>query len=103
MTYRFEVYNWMSSFVWPDVALKKTGLIDLIYVTKKKSSRIAGRIGFVNSMPLAGRINPVGFLDLTRIAAIRLNHLMDHLLGSTTLGTGIDIRNKTGVCTCHSL
>ena len=40
----------------------------------QKGSRIAGRIGLVNSMSIVGRMNPVGFLDSTRIAAAGLNH-----------------------------
>ena len=43
------------------------------------------RIGLVDSMSIAGRINLVDFLDIMRIAAIGLNHLMDQLLGLTTL------------------
>ena len=63
------------------MAIREAGLTDLIYVTERKSLRIVGRTGFVNSKPLAGKINLVGFLDSTRIAAIGPNHLMDHLLG----------------------
>ena len=40
----------------------------------EKSLRIARKIDYVNSMLIAKRINPV-FLDLTYIAATRLNHL----------------------------
>ena len=51
----------MSSFVGLGVAIRKAGL--------------------VGSMSTAEKVNLVDFLDSTRIAAIGLNHLMDHLLG----------------------
>ena len=51
-------------------------------MSQKGKTRVG--IGFVNSMLLAGRMNPLGFLDSMRIAAIGLNHIMHHLLGKTT-------------------
>ena len=46
----------------------------------REGLRIAKRIGFVNSMSLVERMNPVDFLDSMHIVTIGLNHLMGHLL-----------------------
>ena len=81
MTYRFEVYHQTSSFVWLSIALKGASLINSMRVTKKKSLHISNGTDFLNLMPLAGKMNPVDFLDLMHIAAIGLNYLIDHLLG----------------------
>ena len=41
----------------------------------QKGLHIVGRIGLVNLMSIVGKMNPVGFLDSTRVAALKLNHL----------------------------
>ena len=46
--------------------------------------------GFKNSILLDERMNPIGFLDSTRMIAIRLDHLLNHLLSETTLQNFID-------------
>ena len=40
----------------------------------QKGLCIAEKIGLVNSMSIVGKMNPVGFLDSTRVAAAGLNH-----------------------------
>ena len=45
----------------------------------QKGLHIERRIDLVNSMSIVGKINPVGFLDLTRVAVARLNHLTQFL------------------------
>ena len=47
----------------------------------RKSPGIIRKTGLVGKMPIAERMNPDSFLDLTHIAAIGPNHLIDHLLG----------------------
>ena len=49
----------------------------LIYTIRKTS--------LIGSRSIIGKMNLVDFLDSMRIAAIRLNHLMDHLLGKIAL------------------
>ena len=46
---------------------------------------ITRRTDLIDSMSTTERMNLVDFLDLMRITAIGLNHLMDQLLGLTTL------------------
>ena len=62
---RFKVYYRTSSFVGLGIAIKKVGLVDLMRVSERKNSRIAGRM------------NPVGFLDSTRITAAGLNNIVE--------------------------
>ena len=59
------------------MTLREIGLTDSICVIEKKSLHIARATSFMNSMPFAKKINPVGFLHSTRIAAARLNHLVE--------------------------
>ena len=42
-----------------------------------KTLYIKKEIDFVGSISLVGRINPVGFLDSMRIAAVELNHPLE--------------------------
>ena len=60
MGFRFNVYHQKSNFVWLDVAIREAGLVDSMRVTE--------------GLRIAGRTNPVGFLDSTRIVAAELNH-----------------------------
>ena len=55
-------------------------LVGSMYTIARKSTCIIGKIGLVGKMPIVGRINPKSFLDTTRIVAIGLNYLKNHLL-----------------------
>ena len=44
-------------------------------VSERKNSCIVGKTGFVNSMFIVGRMNRLGFLDSTRIAAAMIVYL----------------------------
>ena len=68
MGFRFNLYHKKSSFVWLGVAIREAGLVDSTRVSERKSLRIAERM------------NPVSFLDSTRIAAVGLNHPTELLL-----------------------
>ena len=51
-----------EQFVWFSIAIQEAEMTDSIYITGKKSLRIAEKI------------NSVSFLDSTRITTARLNH-----------------------------
>ena len=50
-------------------------LINSIYVLEKENSCITGRTSFLNSLSIVERMNPVGFLDSTYIAAAMIVYL----------------------------
>ena len=56
------MYHRKSNFVWLGVAIKEAGLVDSMRVTE--------------GLRIVRKINPVGFLDSTCIAAAELNHLV---------------------------
>ena len=75
----FKAYS-RSQCICIDICTNSLLLLGLICTNGRKSLYILGKTGLVGKMPIVGRMNPESFLDSTCIAAIGLNHLMDHLL-----------------------
>ena len=87
--YRFNIDYWKSNFVYFRMAIKKAGLLDLMFIIKKKNLHIARKIGLVGSMLIAAtKLNHISkfcitiYINLVQVkllnkSVIRLNHRLE--------------------------